>query len=121
MRMNAPFVNLRPSRGSTPLFGDFSISCEGETALPLTHQAEQAILVHPSVIRTYQQIIFQLEVQVLRYEALLHQLTRAPELSEDAARLSSPLNEASIQTVNSILQARIPIESVLRAFDEEDI
>jgi hypothetical protein len=59
-------------------------------------------------------------VQVLRYEALLHQLTRTSEPADTASELMT-MNEASVGMVNSIVRTRIPNESVLRAFDEEDI
>ena len=124
MNLNLGYTTLQSSGSSTPLFGDYSLLCEGETALPgfLNQQFEEPVLVNPSVIRTYQQIIFRLEMQVLHYKTLLSQLARrTSEPSEDTAQLSIPINEASVRTVNSILGARIPNESILRAPDEEEI
>jgi len=121
MRLNTEATTLQ-SGSSIPLFGDvdFMSEIEADTALPGFINQGGAVLVNVSVIKAYQQIIRRLEVQVLHYRALLNQLRPRPEANEDVDRLSTPLNEVSVQTLNSILQAR-PSENVLRAFDEEEI
>ncbi len=124
MKIDHHTTSLHSSNDSIMLYGEFSLLLGGETPLPVPgHAAGQAtnrlVIVHPDVIRTYQQIIFELEGQVLRYKALLRHWMREPEPTQEVvAELSSPLNAASINVVNSILRARISEKSILRAFDE---
>ena len=104
---------------------DFSLLLGGgETALPSppgNQSIEGAVIGSTDVIRMYQQVIFELQVQVLRYESLLDNFRRSQEpVEEFMAEPSSPLNDASIQLVNSILHTRIPEESILRAFDDQE-
>ena len=110
------------SGSRSPLYGDFPYY--GETPLiGLVDLAGQdRLMVNPDVIRTYQQIIFRLELQVLHYQAVLKQLARSEEpVAEFAAEPSAPLNPASIQLVNSILQSRIPEQSILRDYEDEGV
>jgi hypothetical protein len=119
MNLYADSTTIQFSGGSSALFGDAGVLSEGET--PLLGLDEEAILVNPSVIRTYQRIIFQLEAQVFHYKTLFSQLSRRPAPSEEIVELSTPINQASVRTLNSILQARISAENILRVFDEEEI
>lgn len=117
-----PYADATPiqlTEGLFSLFGDSGVFCEEETSLP--RLAEEPVLVNPSVIRTYQRIIFQLESQVCRYKTLLGQLSRKSESPAEMVEMSTPVNEASVLILNSILQARIPEQNILRAFDEEEI
>jgi hypothetical protein len=105
-----------------PLYGDFPFY--GETPLIglIDLVGQDTLMVNPDVIRTYQQIIFRLELQVLHYQAVLKQLVRSEEpIVELAAEPSSPLNTASVQFVNSILQSCISEQSILRAFEDEEV
>lgn len=96
-----------------------------DTETPLTvfgsQLSEDMLIISPNVIKTYRQIIFRLELQVLRYEALFRQLERSRvPVEELAVEPSQPLNAASVQFVNSILHSRISEHSILRAFDDEE-
>jgi len=121
MKLNIEATTLQ-SGGSIPLFGDVDLlsEIEADTALPGFINQGGAVLVNVSVIKAYQQIIRRLETQVLHYKALLSQLSSRARAHEDLDHLSTPLNEVAVRTLNSILQAH-PSESVLRAFDEEEI
>ncbi len=105
------------------LYGDFWES-SSETPLPVIIEGQvgnQAVIVSPDILRAYQRIIFELQMQVLRYRALFDQALRRPEsIEEFVVEPSTPLSQASIDAINSVLQVRIAEESILRAYDEEE-
>lgn len=127
MKFNSQSTPLQSSDDTILLYmGSVSNLVRNETeliALGTSEPANLSMLVRVDVIRTYQQIIFDLERRVLQYQQLLFKMTEQPYIAEDepVAQLSAPLNSASVDTVNSILGARIPEDAVLRAFDEEEI
>jgi hypothetical protein len=83
--------------------------------------AGPTIIVRTNVIRAYEETIFQLERQVLHYQNLLKNLERRPTVTaEDEAEMSSPLNAASIELINSVLRARVPNDAYFRADDDDE-
>lgn len=114
-----------PSAGkSVPLFGGFSLVREGGTPLldPSNNALGETITVRTDIVRQYQQIIFQLEQQVYEYRTLLNRVLHkepTPDI-EDEAMLSSPLNAASIEMVNSIIYAQVDNDAILRAYDDDE-
>lgn len=127
MKSNLQSTPLQSSDDTILLYmGSVSNLVRNETelaALGTSEPANLSMLVNVDVIRTYQQIIFDLERRVLQYHQLLVKMTEQPNMAEDepVAQLSAPLNAASVDTVNSILEAHIPEDAVLRAFDEEEL
>jgi len=80
------------------------------------------MLVSTDVIRTYQRIILNLDMQVARYKQLLGVLLPTlRETEEPISRPSGPVNAASVALVSSIVNARIQEDMILRAFDDEVI
>jgi hypothetical protein len=123
--MSMPVDSLRRSSHDDAmlLYGNIWQSSGAETPLTVvdTSFVASSVIVSPDVIRTYQQIIFDLQRQVLRYKVLLDYYLRGREVDEEiAAEPSTPLGEAAVRTINSILQARFTESSVLRAYDEEE-
>ena len=121
MNLNLSATTLRSTLPET-LFQDSVIYSERDTALPgFAMPIERGILVNPNVIRAYQQVIFDLQIQVLHYRQLLEQRTRRTDPPEETTNLSQPINAVSIRIINSIVQARIPEDRILRALDDEEI
>lgn len=114
----------RPSIESMLFYSDIWEACESETPLSVILGGQgvgRSVLVSADVFRTYQRMIFELQMQVLRYKTLLEQVMRRADLAEEyVPDFSTPLNLASIETIGSIVQARISEESVLRAYDDEE-
>lgn len=114
---------LQLSRTPLALHGEYISVGGGETPLPSVEssQGSEVVIVNIDIIRTYERMIFELERKVLQYQILFKQLMRKPEEIQEAVALpSSPLNPASIALVNSIIRARVPEESILRAWDAEE-
>ena len=115
---------LQYSGSRVSLFSDSPFQCSAETPLVgmSNKGSSDTLLVSRDVIRAYQQVILRLELQVLHYQTLLRQIARSPEPAEEmAVQVSSPLNEASVHLVSSILHARVSNDSILRAFDDEEV
>jgi hypothetical protein len=122
MNLNISPTPLQSAAGSILLYCDFPQRLD-ETPLAVIEggAGEQALLVHPDVIRTYQRVIFELQIQVQRYQIMVERLARASEPAEEGVIApSQQLNRASRQVIGSIISARIPEQSVLRAFEEEE-
>lgn len=106
-----------------PLFSDTPGFGTQETPLLIAYPsraAEQIVVVEQSVIRTYQTIIFELRLQVMRYKALLEQVSQKREAIEEIEENPTPLNAASIEFVRSLIETRIPETAILRANNEEE-
>jgi hypothetical protein len=123
--MSTPVGSLRrKSQGdSMLLYGSIWQTSGAETPLTIVDPgfAASSVIVTADVIQTYQQIIFDLQRQVLRYEALLEYYLRGERAEDEiAVEPSTPLSAASLGMVNSILRVRLTESSVLRAYDEEE-
>ena len=123
--MSMPLNSLRRNspEDAMLLYGNIWQSSGAETPLTVIDAGfvASSVIVSPDVIRTYQQIIFDLQRQVLRYKVLLDYYLQGRERDDEvAAEPSTPLGEAAVRTINSILRARFTESSILRAYDEEE-
>lgn len=123
--MSTPVGSLRrrSQDDAMLLYGSIWQSSGAETPLTIVDAAfvASSVVVTPDVIQTYQQIIFDLQRQVLRYKALLEYYLRGERAEDEIAiEPSTPLSAAALGTVNSILRVRLTESSVLRAYDEEE-
>jgi hypothetical protein len=123
MNFDASPTPLQSASGTVLLYCDFPQRMS-ETPLGVNAQSgagEYGLFVHPDVIRTYQRVIFELQIQVQRYQLMVERLTKLSEPAEEGIIApSQQLNRASKHVIGSIISARIPEQSVLRAFEEEE-
>ena len=123
MNVYPPAIPTQSSTGAVLLYCD---SPQANSVTPLALDIGSAfgeipLLVHPDVIRTYQQVIFELQVQVQRYRMMVERLTTRPRPYEDpTSEPSPPLNAASNELLVAISSARVPEHLVLRASETEE-
>jgi hypothetical protein len=104
------------------LYGNIWQFSGAETPLTIVDAGfrTSSVIVTSDVIHTYEQIIFDLQRQVLRYKALLDHYLRGERVEDEiAVEPSTPLSAAALGTIDSILRVRLTESSVLRAYDEE--
>ena len=115
---------LRSASFSAPVYADPIATMGGGTPLIVAvsmsgMKDEYHVTVQLQLLQAYERTIFELQQQVVRYQALFNDfLPRAP-LEEQLRLNASSLNEATVRLVNSIVQTRMT-NAPLRGQDEPE-
>lgn len=107
-----------------PLYADPSGTMGGGTplivAVSKAGREDYQVLVRLQVLQAYDQMIFELQQQLLRYKMLLDQLTARKSPFADELRLEAkPMTPASARIVDSIVRAK-PSRKIRRGYEELD-
>ena len=108
-----------------PLYADPAGTMGGGTPLILavsktSGQDDVRVLIKLRVLQAYDQMIFELQQQLLRYKAIVDQLAAPTASAPEELNLQfKPFNSASVRLLDSIVRAA-PTSQILRGSEELD-
>jgi hypothetical protein len=109
---------------ATPVYADPIATMGGGTPLIVAVSLaglpdEYHITVKLQLLQAYERTIFELQQQLVHYKALVHDLLPKIPIEEQLRLDATPINEATVRLLDSIVRARIT-NAPLRGQDEPE-